>query len=79
MDMKEKVLVGFIICIIAAVLILVLFDQIKTFSSEQTNKEISDKLNITTFTVKSHIHTVLSKTGISNRLKLAAVARKGTK
>ncbi len=40
MDTKEKVLIGFIICIIAAVLILVMFDKVKTFSSEQTSKEI---------------------------------------
>jgi DNA-binding NarL/FixJ family response regulator len=44
-----------------------------------TNKEIARKLNITTFTVKSHIHTILSKTGISSRLKLAAVVREERK
>ena len=44
-----------------------------------SNKEIADRLNISIRTVKSHIHTILSKTGISNRLKLAAVVREERK
>jgi DNA-binding NarL/FixJ family response regulator len=44
-----------------------------------TNKEIAIKLTLCTNTVKSHVHTILSKTGISSRLKLAAFVQEERK
>lgn len=37
-----------------------------------TNKEIAQRLNIATFTVKSHIHNMLGKFALQGRLQLAA-------
>jgi non-specific serine/threonine protein kinase len=37
-----------------------------------TNKEIAQRLNIATFTVKSHIHNMLGKFALQRRLQLAA-------
>lgn len=36
-----------------------------------SNKEIATKLNIATFTVKSHVHNVLQKLGLSTRTQIA--------
>jgi DNA-binding NarL/FixJ family response regulator len=40
------------------------------------NKEIAARLHIATFTVKSHIHNILEKLALHNRLQIAAFARK---
>jgi two-component system nitrate/nitrite response regulator NarL len=39
-----------------------------------SNKEIADKLSITESTVKTHLHSLLTKTGARNRAELAAWA-----
>lgn len=36
-----------------------------------TNKEISQKLNISAFTVKSHVHNILEKLALHSRLEIA--------
>jgi DNA-binding NarL/FixJ family response regulator len=40
-----------------------------------SNKQIADKLNIATFTVKSHVHNILDKLALQSRLQIAAHAR----
>lgn len=39
-----------------------------------SNKEIADTLHITTFTVKSHVHNILEKLALHNRLQIARYA-----
>ncbi len=39
-----------------------------------TNKEIAQKLNISTYTVKSHIHNILEKLAIHTRVQIAKFA-----
>ncbi|MDZ4724235.1 MAG: response regulator transcription factor [candidate division Zixibacteria bacterium] len=41
-----------------------------------SNKEMADRLNISAFTVKSHLHRLMEKLGIHSRLELAAYANK---
>jgi DNA-binding NarL/FixJ family response regulator len=36
-----------------------------------TNKEIAQKLNISTYTVKSHVHNILEKLALSTRIQIA--------
>ena len=36
-----------------------------------TNKEIAQKLNLSTFTVKSHVHNILEKLALSTRVQIA--------
>ena len=36
-----------------------------------TNKQIAEKLNIATFTVKSHVHNILEKLALHSRLQIA--------
>lgn len=40
-----------------------------------SNKHISDRLNIATFTVKSHVHNILEKLALHSRLQIAKHAR----
>jgi DNA-binding NarL/FixJ family response regulator len=40
-----------------------------------SNKEIADKLNIATFTVKSHVHNIMEKLALHSRLQIANHAR----
>jgi DNA-binding NarL/FixJ family response regulator len=39
-----------------------------------SNKEIANRLNLSTFTVKSHIHNILEKLALHSRLEIAAHA-----
>ena len=39
-----------------------------------TNKEIAQKLNISTYTVKSHVHNILEKLALSTRTQIAKFA-----
>jgi DNA-binding NarL/FixJ family response regulator len=41
-----------------------------------SNKEIAQRLNIATYTVKSHVHNILEKLALHSRLQLAAHAHK---
>jgi len=41
----------------------------------KSNKEIADKLNIATFTVKSHVHNIMEKLALHSRLQIANHAR----
>lgn len=40
-----------------------------------SNKQISESLNIATFTVKSHVHNILEKLALHSRLQIASYAR----
>lgn len=40
-----------------------------------SNKQIADKLNIATFTVKSHVHNILEKLALQSRLQIARFAQ----
>ena len=42
-----------------------------------SNKEIAQRLNIATYTVKSHVHNILEKLALHSRLQIAAHAHKG--
>jgi DNA-binding NarL/FixJ family response regulator len=41
-----------------------------------SNKEIATRLQIATYTVKSHVHNILEKLALGSRLQIAAFARK---
>ncbi|MEX2116600.1 MAG: response regulator transcription factor [Bacteroidota bacterium] len=41
----------------------------------RSNKQIANKLNIATFTVKSHVHNILEKLALHSRLEIAMYAR----
>ncbi len=41
----------------------------------KSNKQIAQKLNIATFTVKSHVHNILEKLALHSRLEIAMYAR----
>jgi len=43
-----------------------------------SNKEIAQRLNIATYTVKSHVHNILEKLALHSRLQIAAHAHKKT-
>jgi two-component system, NarL family, nitrate/nitrite response regulator NarL len=43
-----------------------------------SNKEIAQRLNIATYTVKSHVHNILEKLALHSRLQIAAHAHKGS-
>ena len=40
-----------------------------------TNKEIADKLHLSTYTVKSHVHNILVKMALNTRVQIAIYAR----
>jgi two-component system nitrate/nitrite response regulator NarL len=42
-----------------------------------SNKEIAERLNIATYTVKSHVHNILEKLALHTRLEIAAHAHRG--
>src|SRR3989454_12023811 len=44
-----------------------------------SNKEIAQRLHLTTNTVKGHVHNILEKLALHTRLQVAAYARRGTK
>ena len=44
---------------------------IELISDALTNKEIAGKLNISSFTVKSHVHNILEKLALHSRLEVA--------
>lgn len=48
---------------------------IELISDALTNKEISVKLNVSTFTVKSHVHNILEKLALHSRLEVANFSR----
>jgi two-component system nitrate/nitrite response regulator NarL len=41
-----------------------------------SNKEIALRLNIATYTVKSHVHNILEKLALHSRLQIAAYTHK---
>lgn len=41
-----------------------------------SNKEIAERMHISTYTVKSHVHNVLEKLSLNSRLQIAALARR---
>jgi len=43
-----------------------------------SNKEIAQRLNIATDTVKSHVHNILEKLALHSRLQIAAHAHKAS-
>ena len=43
-----------------------------------SNKEIAQRLNIATYTVKSHVHNILEKLALHSRLQIAAHSHKAT-
>jgi len=47
---------------------------VKYISDGMTNKEIAKKLNISTYTVKSHVHNVLEKLALHSRVQIAKYA-----
>jgi len=44
---------------------------IDLIADSATNKEIADKLNLSIYTVKSHVHNILEKLAISKRVQIA--------
>jgi DNA-binding NarL/FixJ family response regulator len=47
---------------------------IQAIAEGQSNKEIAARLNIATYTVKSHVHNILEKLALHSRLEIAAYA-----
>ena len=47
---------------------------IELISEGSTNKEIAQKLNLSTYTVKSHVHNILEKLALSTRIQIAKYA-----
>lgn len=45
--------------------------EVITFLSEGMSKEIGQKIHISTFTVKSHIHNIMEKLALHTRLEIA--------
>lgn len=50
-------------------------DVIALIVEAKSNKEIADKLNIATFTVKSHVHNIMEKLALHSRMQIANHAR----
>ena len=44
---------------------------IELVSEGHTNKEIAQKLHLSTYTVKSHVHNILEKLALSTRVQIA--------
>ncbi len=44
---------------------------IELISDGFTNKEIAQKLHLSTYTVKSYIHNILEKLSLNNRVQIA--------
>ena len=49
---------------------------IELISDGMTNKEIAQKLNLSTYTVKSHVHNILEKMTLHTRVQIAMYAHK---
>ena len=49
-------------------------DIVKLIADGLSNKEIAGRLNLATFTVKSHVHNILQKSGLHTRLQLVSCA-----
>ena len=49
---------------------------IALISEGLSNKEIAERLHIATYTVKSHVHSILQKLGLDTRLQVATSTRK---
>jgi DNA-binding NarL/FixJ family response regulator len=49
---------------------------IALISEGLSNKEIAERLHIATYTVKSHVHSILRKLGLDTRLQVAASTRR---
>lgn len=47
---------------------------IELVSDGLTNKEIGQKLHLSPFTVKSHVHNILEKLAMHNRIEISAYA-----
>jgi DNA-binding NarL/FixJ family response regulator len=47
---------------------------IELISEGDTNKEIAQKLHLSTYTVKSHVHNILEKLALSTRIQIAKYA-----
>ena len=47
---------------------------IELISDGATNKEIAQKLHLSTYTVKSHVHNILEKLALSTRIQIAKYA-----
>lgn len=47
---------------------------IASVAEGMTNKEIADKLNLSTYTVKSHVHNILEKLALHTRVQIARYA-----
>ena len=50
---------------------------IELISEGYTNKEIAQKLHLSTYTVKSHVHNILEKMALNTRVQIAIYARSG--
>ncbi|MBP1683411.1 MAG: hypothetical protein H6Q27_975, partial [Ignavibacteriaceae bacterium] len=46
-------------------------DVMELIADGYTNKEIAQKLNISTYTIKSHVHNILEKLALSTRAQIA--------
>ena len=44
---------------------------ISLIAEGHTNKEIAQKLHLSTYTVKSHVHNILEKLALSTRVQIA--------
>ena len=44
---------------------------IELIANGDTNKEIAQKLHLSTYTVKSHVHNILEKLALSTRVQIA--------
>ena len=47
---------------------------IELISDGMTNKEIAQKLHLSTYTVKSHVHNILEKLALHTRVQIANFA-----
>jgi DNA-binding NarL/FixJ family response regulator len=52
---------------------------IELISDGHTNKEIAQKLHLSTYTVKSHVHNILEKLALNSRVQIAKYAHDSEK
>jgi DNA-binding NarL/FixJ family response regulator len=52
---------------------------IELISDGHSNKEIAQKLNLSTYTVKSHVHNILEKLALNSRVQIAKYAHDSEK
>ena len=48
---------------------------IELIANGDTNKEIAQKLHLSTYTIKSHVHNILEKLALHTRIQIAIYAR----